>query len=234
MSIIKTEKDYKKALKDVELLMQKDIEPNTKLAAKLTEMVNWVEQYEFENFTAAGKRLKIVDSLLQTIEGEDTTRHGLKDTPKRVAKMYDEIFSGYKKSLTDVFKARFSTDNDSMVIVKDIDFFSTCEHHMLPFFGKVHIAYIPNKTVLGLSKFARLVEIYSRRLQIQEQMTHQLASAINSNLKAKGVGVVVEATHLCMAVRGVQKLNSKTVTNTMVGVFLTKPEVRAEFLNFIN
>ena len=105
---------------------------------------------------------------------------------------------------------------------------------MLPFFGKVHIAYIPNGTVLGLSKFARLVEIYSRRLQIQEQMTHQLASAIDSNLKAKGVGVVVEATHLCMAVRGVQKLNSKTVTNTMVGVFLTKPEVRAEFLNFIN
>ena len=179
------------------------------------------------------KRANLLRKLINTIPKEKCSRDGLLNTPERVARMYDEIFSGYTKDPKDVFKAVFDTDNDSMVVVKDIDYYSQCEHHMVPFFGKVHIGYIPKKKVLGLSKFARLVEIFSRRLQIQEQMTFQIADEIEKHLKPLGVAVVVEGTHLCMAMRGVQKINSKTITSEMRGVFRKKHEARQEFLDFI-
>jgi GTP cyclohydrolase I len=175
----------------------------------------------------------LIARLLGSIKGENPNREGLSDTPKRVSKMYGEIFSGYGKNPKDVLKATFKTDNDSMVIIKDIDYYSHCEHHMVPFFGKVHIGYIPNKKVLGLSKFARLVEVFARRLQIQEQMTHQIAEAIWEYLKPKGVIVVVEGVHLCMAMRGVQKLNSKTITSAVRGTFKTNVSTREEFLKLI-
>lgn len=174
-----------------------------------------------------------VKTLLENIVGEDASREGLEDTPKRVAKMYNEIFSGYTGDIKNVFKAVFSSENNEMVVVKDIDFFSTCEHHMVPFFGRVHIGYIPNGKVLGLSKFARLVEIYARRLQIQEQLTFQIADAIEKYLHPTGVAVVIEAQHLCMSMRGVQKLNSKTITSSMRGFFMDEPQTRNEFLHFI-
>jgi len=179
------------------------------------------------------KRERLILSLLETIKGETWFREGLKETPKRVAKMYDEIFSGYSKKPKDVLGKVFETDNDQMVVVKDIDFYSHCEHHLVPFFGKVHIGYIPNGKVLGLSKFARLVEIYARRLQIQEQMTFQIASAIEKHLKPAGVIVIVEAQHLCMAMRGVQKLNSKTITSSISGSFKENPTAKDEFLYLI-
>lgn len=176
-------------------------------------------------------RLDAIENLLRSIPGENAGREGLKDTPKRVAKMYDEIFAGYNKDPKDVFKARFKTDNDQMVVIKDIDYWSHCEHHMVPFFGKVHIAYIPQKNVLGLSKFGRLVDIYSRRLQIQEQMTFQIADAIEKHLDPLGVMVVVEGTHMCMVMRGVKKVNSKTITSDIRGVFQENAEARNEALN---
>ena len=188
--------------------------------------------YSMKNTTTS--RQELVFQLLKSIPGEKPSRDGLKNTPKRVDKMYKEIFGGYHKNIDSIFKATFESDNDSMVIVQDIDFYSHCEHHMVPFFGKVHIAYIPDGKVLGLSKFARLVEVFARRLQIQEQMTHQIAKTIQKYLHPKGVAVVIKAQHLCMAMRGVQKQNSQTTTNTMLGAFMQEPETRAEFLKFIN
>lgn len=174
-----------------------------------------------------------VKALLSTIKGEDPTREGLQETPKRVANMYDELTSGYGQNPKSVLGKVFETENDQMVVVKDIDFYSLCGHHMVPFFGKVHIGYIPKGKVLGLSKFARLVEIYARRLQIQEQMTHQIAEAIQKHLKPEGVIVVIEAQHLCMAIRGVQKQNSKTITSSLRGNFLENLSTRQEFFNLI-
>ena len=186
---------------------------------------------EFDDFT---RRKEAVKQLLQTIPNEDANREGLLDTPKRVAKMYDEIFAGYLKKPEDIFKAVFKTDNEQMVIVKDIDYWSHCEHHMVPFFGRVHIGYLPNGSVLGLSKFARLVDLYAKRLQIQEQMTFQIADAIEKHLKPAGLAVVVTGTHLCMAMRGVKKPNSITITNDIRGAFLTEVGVREEFLQSIH
>lgn len=165
--------------------------------------------------------------------GENPEREGLKETPKRVAKMYNEIFSGYYKNSADLFKVFESEGYNEMVIVKDIDFFSSCEHHTAPFFGKVHIGYIPNGKVIGLSKLARLVDVYARRLQVQERLTMQIANDIMKYLEPLGCMVVIEAEHLCMKMRGVESPCSSTITSAVRGVFMDKLEVRSEFLGLI-
>jgi GTP cyclohydrolase IA len=174
-----------------------------------------------------------VKGLLKAI-GEDPNREGLKKTPKRVEEMYKFLTKGYKEDPDKVInKALYSEGPQDMIVVRDIDFFSLCEHHMLPFFGKCHIAYIPNKKIVGLSKLARLVEIYSRRLQVQERLTRQVADTIEKHLKPQGVAVVMEAEHLCMKMRGVEKQNSVAVTSAMLGEFHDSEPTRAEFLSLI-
>ena len=166
--------------------------------------------------------------------GENPSREGLVDTPKRVEKSLKFLTSGYTADIDTVLNnALFTVDYNEMVIVKDIDFYSLCEHHLLPFFGKCHIAYIPNGKVIGLSKIPRLVEIFARRLQIQERMTSQIAETIRDKIKPLGVGVVLEATHLCMAMRGVEKQNSCAITSAMLGGFQNDARTRTEFLELI-
>jgi GTP cyclohydrolase IA len=165
--------------------------------------------------------------------GDDPGREGLLDTPRRVAKSMEFLTHGYAQRPADVLNgALFTVDYDEMVIVKDIEMFSLCEHHMLPFFGKVHIAYIPNGKVIGLSKLPRLVEVFARRLQVQERFTTQLAEAIQETIQPQGVGVVIEARHLCMMMRGVEKQHSAAVTSSMLGVF-RQQETRNEFLSLL-
>lgn len=166
--------------------------------------------------------------------GEDPGREGLVDTPKRVDKSLRFLTSGYHADVDQVLNgALFSVDYSEMVIVKDIDFFSLCEHHLLPFFGKCHIAYLPRERVIGLSKIPRLVDVFSRRLQIQERLTNQIAQTIEEKIDPLGVAVVMEATHLCMAMRGVEKQNSFAVTSAMLGAFRNSTRTRHEFLELI-
>jgi GTP cyclohydrolase I len=174
----------------------------------------------------------IYREILRRFDG-DPTRDGLEKTPERMEKALTFLTKGYSEDPTAILRdALFDVDYDEMVIVKDIEMFSLCEHHMLPFFGKVHVAYIPNGKVIGLSKIARLVEVFARRLQVQERLTRQIADAIHEAINPQGVGVVVEARHLCMMMRGVEKQNSSTVTSAMVGVFQNH-NTRAEFLSLV-
>lgn len=167
--------------------------------------------------------------------GEDLTREGLIDTPKRAAKAFKFLNNGYQKDLDEVLNnAVFTADTEDMVIVKDIELYSLCEHHLLPFIGKCHVGYLPRGRVLGLSKIARIVDMYARRLQIQEKLTKQIADAIEYAVDAKGVAVVIEAKHLCMMMRGVEKQNSVMTTSVMTGIFRKEMNTRSEFLNLIN
>jgi GTP cyclohydrolase I len=173
--------------------------------------------------------LKIIQEI-----GEDPQREGLRDTPHRAAQAMQFLTEGYHQDLEDVINdAIFTVEDNHMIIVKDIELYSLCEHHMLPFFGKCHIGYIPNGNVLGVSKLARIVDLFSRRLQIQERLTHQVASTLLTRLNADGVGVVIEAQHLCMMMRGVEKQNSNMVTSAMLGSFRRDASTRNEFLNLI-
>ena len=166
--------------------------------------------------------------------GEDITREGLLKTPERAAKAMEFLTQGYHQSLEDLVNdAVFPSDNDEMVLVKDIELYSLCEHHMLPFIGKAHVAYVPQGKVIGLSKVARIVDMFARRLQIQEQLTTQIAYAVQDAIAAAGVGVIIEASHLCMMMRGVEKQNSSTTTSMMLGTFRENPRTRAEFLSLV-
>lgn len=164
--------------------------------------------------------------------GEDPDREGLLETPARVQRSYTELFSGYAKNPEDVMKVFEADGYDEMILLKDIEMYSTCEHHLIPFIGKCHIAYIPYEKICGISKLARVMEIYARRMQIQERLTDQIAHAIDDILHPRGVGVVIEAQHLCMKARGVEKQNSVMTTSSLLGVF-RESEVRGEFLRLI-
>ena len=167
--------------------------------------------------------------------GEDPSREGLVDTPSRVRKAYEFIYGGYKEDPKAILqKALFSTTNDEMVLVKDIEFYSTCEHHLLPIIGRVHVAYIPDGKVVGLSKIPRVVNVFARRMQIQEQLTEQIADAIMDTIEPKGVAVVIAARHMCMEMRGVEKINSTTTSSALRGLFKKDEKTRAEFFSLIN
>ena len=175
----------------------------------------------------------LIAALLKDL-GEEPGRDGLQRTPSRVARAYRFLMDGYEQDPVGILnRALFEVGYDEMVIIKGIDFYSMCEHHLLPFFGRAHVAYVPDGRVVGLSKIARLVEMYSRRLQVQERLTTQVALTIEEVLQPKGVGVVVEATHLCMKMRGVEQQNASTVTSSMLGEFESDPKTRAEFVELI-
>ena len=167
--------------------------------------------------------------------GENPEREGLLDTPKRVKKAYEFIFGGYKQDAKSILEsALFTSSNDEMVLIKDIEFYSTCEHHLLPIIGRAHVAYIPNGKVVGLSKIPRVVDVFARRMQIQEQLTEQIADAIMETIDPKGVAVVLQARHMCMEMRGVEKINSTTTSSALRGLFKKDEKTRAEFFSLIN
>jgi GTP cyclohydrolase I len=182
---------------------------------------------------------RIIDSPCEVVRatlryiGEDPTREGLIDTPSRVVRSWNELFSGYSKDPKSVFKTFEDGACDELVLLKGIEFYSQCEHHMLPFFGKANIAYIPNGKIIGISKLARLLEIYSRRLQVQERLTTQITKALDENLSPLGSACILQATHLCMCMRGVQKQNSVMVTSSLTGVFKEEASARSELLRLI-
>lgn len=187
-----------------------------------------VKNNEQEAFESA------VRTMMKSV-GEDPEREGLLKTPERVFKAYEFMFGGYKEDPTEVLQsAIFTSSNDEMVLIKDIELYSTCEHHLLPIIGRAHIAYIPNGKVVGLSKIPRVVDIFSRRMQIQEQLTEQIAAAIMDALNPKGVAVVIQARHMCMEMRGVEKINSTTTSSALRGLFKKDEKTRAEFFNLIN
>ena len=176
---------------------------------------------------------QILRELLANLD-EEPGREGLRDTPRRAAKALRYLTGGYQMRVEDILNgALYSVTYDEMVIVKDIELFSLCEHHLLPFFGKCHVAYVPDKKVVGLSKIPRLVDMFSRRLQIQERLTQQIAETLQERIGPQGVGVVVEARHLCMMMRGVEKQHSQTVTSAMLGVFRDQQQTREEFLSLV-
>jgi GTP cyclohydrolase I len=170
-----------------------------------------------------------------TLLGEDVNREGLQRTPERAARAFHFLTRGYRQSVADlVNEAVFTSDTDEMVIVRNIEMYSLCEHHMLPFIGKCHVAYLPNGKVLGLSKIARIVDLFARRLQIQEVLTKQIAECVQTAIQGKGVGVVIEAQHMCMMMRGVEKQNSVMTTSCMLGSFRSQPQTRTEFLGLLD
>jgi GTP cyclohydrolase IA len=176
---------------------------------------------------------QLIADLLSRL-GEDPSRDGLLKTPERVEKSLEFLTSGYRADIDTLLNgALFTVDYSEMVIVKDIDFYSLCEHHLLPFFGKCHVAYVPRTRVIGLSKLPRIVDAFSRRLQVQERLTNEIAETIRQKIDPLGVGVIMEGTHLCMAMRGVEKQNSSTVTSAMLGTFRSDARTRAEFLDLI-
>lgn len=195
-------------------------------------MTKPTEELLLHESSAGGKETiaELVRKMIVQL-GEDPDREGLRRTPERFEKALRFLTSGYEQNVEQLLNgATFSVAYDEMVIVKDIEFFSLCEHHLLPFFGKVHIAYLPNKKVIGLSKVARLVNMFARRMQIQERMTSQIAQALEDRIDPQGVGVIVEARHLCMQMRGVEKQHSKAVTSAMLGAFRHNKQTRDEFL----
>ncbi len=192
-----------------------------------------MSKHAIETTLASASFKDLVREMLVRL-GEDPEREGLVRTPERVQSSLEYLTRGYKEDAAKLLKgALFTVDYDEMVIVKDIEMFSLCEHHMLPFFGKVHVAYIPNGKVIGLSKIPRLVEVFSRRLQVQERLTTEIAETIQNAIQPQGVGVVVEARHLCMMMRGVEKQHSAAVTSAMLGAFRSEQETREEFLSLI-
>lgn len=204
-------------------------------AASITESLNG-QSPQLSEISQGEMDVQMMASVRTILEGvgEDPNREGLLRTPRRVAEAMRFLTSGYHQSLEQLVNgAIFDEGHNEMVLVRDIDVFSLCEHHMLPFIGKAHVAYIPNAKVVGLSKLARIVEMYARRLQVQERLTRQVAEAIQQILEPQGVAVVVEATHMCMVMRGVQKPGSWTVTSAMVGVFQDDHKTREEFLSLI-
>lgn len=184
-----------------------------------------IEQEQFEN---------AVKTMMQSV-GEDIEREGLLKTPERVFKAYQFMYGGYKEDPQAVLEsALFTSSNDEMVLIKDIELYSTCEHHLLPIIGRAHVAYIPDGKVVGLSKIPRVVDIFSRRMQIQEQLTEQIADAIMKTIQPKGVAVVIQARHMCMEMRGVEKINSTTTSSALRGLFKRDEKTRSEFFNLIN
>ena len=202
----------------------------------MTEKGNRTEELSLTESVSVGESQSIADLVRRMIQliGEDPDRDGLRHTPERFEKALRFLTGGYHQDPEKLLNgAMFSVCYDQMVLVKDIEIYSLCEHHMLPFFGKCHVAYIPDKKVVGLSKIPRLVNMFARRLQIQERLTNQIASAIQQKIAPLGVGVVVEARHLCMVMRGVEKQNSQTVTSAMLGAFRENVQTREEFLSLI-
>lgn len=190
-----------------------------------------LEEYSMSN------DVEFENSIRKMLEhvGEDVNREGLIDTPSRVRKAFEFMCSGYNQDPKEILqKALFTSSNDEMVVVKDIEFYSQCEHHMLPIIGKVHVAYIPNGKVVGLSKIPRVIDVFARRLQIQEQLTEQICDALNEHLQPKGVAVMIDARHMCMEMRGVQKICSTTVTSALRGLFKTNKKTKDEFLSIVS
>ncbi|AGO12012.1 AaceriAGR335Cp [[Ashbya] aceris (nom. inval.)] len=236
------QKGSKKLIRQSTPLNTRPASPYTLQAPVEADGLSWpsagarvrVEESADEEAERAGRIAAAVKTILTEL-GEDVTREGLLDTPQRYAKAMLYFTKGYQDNiLNDVINnAVFDEDHDEMVIVRDIEIHSLCEHHLVPFFGKVHIGYIPRRRVLGLSKLARLAEMYARRLQVQERLTKQIAMALQDILKPRGVAVVVEATHMCMVSRGIQKSGSSTVTSCMLGCFRDMHKTREEFLNLL-